>query len=106
MKLKKNQLVSLKIVGMFTIAKSTLNHPKADFSPSISPLQSSEGASSIGKLYTKRNDPIKEKKTTNATDKGCTIHSTRSTCSEATAQLGQTIHIRLPELSLLLHSYM
>ena len=36
MKLKKNQLVSLKIVGMFTIAKSTLNHPKADFSPSIS----------------------------------------------------------------------
>ena len=54
----KKKLVSLKIVGMFAIARSPLNHPKADFSPPISPLQSSEGASSIGKLYTKRNDPF------------------------------------------------
>lgn len=49
-------LMSLKMMGMFTFAKSPLNHPKGDFSSPTSSWQSSEGFSSIGRVDPKKNN--------------------------------------------------
>lgn len=46
--------MSLKIMGLFTFAKSPLNHPVGGSSLQISPLQSSEGFFSIRRLYPKK----------------------------------------------------
>ena len=57
MKFLKN-CMSVKIMRMFTNAKSAFKHLRADFSPPISPLQSSGVFSSIERVDPTKNDPL------------------------------------------------
>ena len=50
--------MSVKIMWMFTNAKSAFKHLRADFSPPISPLQSSGVFSSIERVDPTKNDPL------------------------------------------------
>jgi len=50
--------MSVKIMRMFTNAKSAFKHLRADFSPPISPLQSSGVFSSIERVDPTKNDPL------------------------------------------------
>ena len=57
MKFLKN-CMSVKIMRMFTNAKSAFKPLRADFSPPISPLQSSGVFSSIERVDPTKNDPL------------------------------------------------